>query len=47
MALAAAVLNVILGWWWPDPIAALAMVPIITKDGIEGVRGEAQCDDCC
>ncbi len=47
IALAGVVLNAILGWWWADPIAALAMVPIIAKEGIEGARGEAQCDDCC
>ena len=40
-------LNVLLGWWWADPVAALAMVPIIAKEGIEGLRGEASCDDCC
>ena len=40
-------LNVLLGWWWADPVAALAMVPIIAKEGIEGLRGEESCDDCC
>ena len=39
-------LNAALGWWWADPVAALAMVPIIAKEGIEGLRGEGQCDDC-
>lgn len=29
-----------------DPTAALIMVPIIAKEGVEGVRGKA-CDDCC
>jgi len=38
-------LNAILGWWWADPIAALVMVPIIAKEGIEALRGET-CDDC-
>ena len=41
------VLNATLGWWWADPIAALAMVPIIGREGIEGVRGRSACDDCC
>lgn len=36
-------LNAILGWWWADPVAALIMVPIIAREGIEGVRAE----DCC
>lgn len=39
-------LNAMLGWWWADPVAALLMVPIIVKEGIEGVRGEPSCDDC-
>ena len=48
IALAGVALNAALGWWWADPVAALAMVPIIAKEGIEGARGEAHCaDDCC
>jgi divalent metal cation (Fe/Co/Zn/Cd) transporter len=39
-------LNAFFGWWWADPLAALIMVPIITKEGIDGLRGKA-CDDCC
>jgi divalent metal cation (Fe/Co/Zn/Cd) transporter len=38
-------LNVFFGWWWADPLAALIMVPIIAKEGIDGVRGRA-CADC-
>ncbi len=38
-------LNALVGWWWADPVAALAMVPIIVKEGVEGVRGES-CEDC-
>jgi hypothetical protein len=38
--------NVFFGLWWADPLAALIMVPIIAKEGIEGVQGKA-CDDCC
>lgn len=33
--------NALFGWWWADPVAALAMVPIIGKEGIEAVRGKA------
>jgi len=48
IALAGVAANALLGWWWADPVAALAMVPIIAKEGIEGARGEAHCaDDCC
>ena len=48
IALAGVALNAFAGWWWADPVAALAMVPIIAKEGVEGVRREALCaDDCC
>ena len=36
-------LNAWLGWWWSDPVAALLMVPIIAKEGIEAFRGERSC----
>ncbi len=38
IALAGVALNAALGWWWADPVAALAMVPIIAQEGLEGVR---------
>ena len=38
-------LNAIFGWWWADPVAALVMVAIIAKEGIDALRGET-CDDC-
>ena len=38
-------LNAILGLWWADPVAALVMVAIIAKEGLEALRGET-CDDC-
>ncbi|MDQ3174989.1 MAG: cation transporter [Acidobacteriota bacterium] len=38
-------LNALFGWWWADPVAAIIMVPIITKEGIEALRGETCCDD--
>jgi divalent metal cation (Fe/Co/Zn/Cd) transporter len=41
-------LNALLGWWWADPVAALVMVPIIAKEGVEALRGEQCCgDDAC
>lgn len=40
-------LNALLGWWWADPVAALIMIPIIAKEGIEALRGETCCDDEC
>jgi divalent metal cation (Fe/Co/Zn/Cd) transporter len=44
--LAGLLLNAVFGLWWADPVAALIMVPIVAKEGIEGVQGKA-CDDCC
>jgi len=46
IALAGVALNTLLGWWWADPLAALAMVPIIVREGLEGLRGETACADC-
>ncbi|HEX8351884.1 MAG TPA: cation transporter [Pyrinomonadaceae bacterium] len=41
-------LNALVGWWWADPVAALVMVPIIAKEGVEALRGEQCCgDDAC
>ena len=40
-------LNALLGWWWADPVAALIMIPIIAKEGIEALRGEMCGDDEC
>src|SRR5215467_10598528 len=40
------ILNAAFGLWWADPIAALIMVPIIAKEGFEGVRGKA-CNEYC
>lgn len=39
-------LNALLGWWWADPIAGLAMVPFLAWEGREALRGRASCDDC-
>jgi divalent metal cation (Fe/Co/Zn/Cd) transporter len=39
-------LNAAAGWWWADPLAGLVMVPIIGKEGIDGLRGKASCSDC-
>lgn len=38
-------LNALFGWWWADSVAALVMLPIIVKEGVEALRGEA-CGDC-
>jgi divalent metal cation (Fe/Co/Zn/Cd) transporter len=39
-------LNAVAGSWWADPVAGLVMVPIIAKEGVDGLRGKACCDDC-
>ncbi len=39
-------LNAFLGLWWADPLAALIMVPIIAKEGVEGLQGRACADGC-
>ena len=39
-------LNAFFGLWWADPVAALIMVPIITKEGVDGLRGRACADGC-
>ena len=38
-------LNAAFNWWWADPIAAIIMLPIIIKEGVEALRGEV-CADC-
>jgi divalent metal cation (Fe/Co/Zn/Cd) transporter len=40
-------LNATVGWWWADPVAALLMVPLIAKEGLDGVRGRSDCGTCC
>jgi len=40
-------LNALFGWWWADSAAALSMVPIIAREGIQALRGETCCDDGC
>lgn len=39
-------MNALFGAWWADPLAALVMVPMITREGIEAVRGRACCNSC-
>ena len=38
-------LNAWLGYWWADPLAGVAMVPIIAWEGVEAVRGRTCCAD--
>jgi divalent metal cation (Fe/Co/Zn/Cd) transporter len=36
-------LNALFGWWWADPVAALCMLPLIFREGMEAVRGRSSC----
>jgi divalent metal cation (Fe/Co/Zn/Cd) transporter len=31
-------LNILFGWWWADPIVALALIPFLIKEGLEAFR---------
>ncbi|HEV3231563.1 MAG TPA: cation transporter [Candidatus Dormibacteraeota bacterium] len=47
--LAGLALNNLLGWWWADPLAGLAMIWWIRGEAAEAMaaaRGEAHCADC-
>jgi divalent metal cation (Fe/Co/Zn/Cd) transporter len=37
-------LNAVFDLWWADPVAGLIMVPIIAREGLNGLRGDACCD---
>jgi divalent metal cation (Fe/Co/Zn/Cd) transporter len=37
-------LNTLLGWWWADALAALAMTPLLVYEGREAWRGDECCD---
>lgn len=37
--------NAVLGWWWADPVAALAIAALAAREGLQSWRGES-CG-CC
>lgn len=37
-------LNATVGWWWADPLAAIAIAGLAAKEGLEAWRGES-CED--
>jgi divalent metal cation (Fe/Co/Zn/Cd) transporter len=39
-------LNAVVGWWWADPLAGLAIVYVAAREGIDHWRPE-ELDDCC
>lgn len=38
--------NAAFGWWWADPLAALGVVYVAAREGIDHWRAE-ELDDCC
>ena len=45
IVLAGLLANYLVGWWWADSTAALVMVPLISWEGIEAIRGHT-CAHC-
>ena len=40
-------LNATLGWWWADPVAALAIAAVALREGVGTWRAESLADTCC
>jgi divalent metal cation (Fe/Co/Zn/Cd) transporter len=38
--------NALVGWWWADPVTALAIAGVALYEGREAWRGNACCDVC-
>jgi divalent metal cation (Fe/Co/Zn/Cd) transporter len=38
--------NALFGWWWADPLAALAIAGVAVQEGRSSWRGEGCCDTC-
>ncbi len=43
--LAAVGLNILFGWWWADPVGALAMLPVILWQGWETLKEAGENDE--
>ena len=39
--------NALLGWWWADPVTALAIAAVALKEGRESWGGKGCADGCC
>lgn len=37
--------NAVLGWWWADPITALAIAAVAVKEGWESWQGDLCCEE--
>ena len=35
--------NALVGWWWADPVAALAIAALALREGMQSWRGEGCC----
>lgn len=33
-------LNILIGWWWADPLVALLLIPFLIKEGLESFKDE-------
>ena len=42
VALSGLALNAVFGLWWADPVAALGIVFLLLREGLEAIRGEEQ-----
>jgi divalent metal cation (Fe/Co/Zn/Cd) transporter len=38
-------LNTLFGWWWADPVAGLAMLPLVLHEGWEAIEASRESDD--
>ena len=38
--------NALFGWWWADPVAALALTAVAVREGRSSWRGDACCAAC-
>jgi divalent metal cation (Fe/Co/Zn/Cd) transporter len=47
IALAGLAVNAIWSKSWADPVAALALTPLILREGWEAIRSSKLCCDCC
>jgi divalent metal cation (Fe/Co/Zn/Cd) transporter len=39
--------NALFGWWWADPLAALAIAAVAAREGAVSWSGDACTDGCC
>ncbi|MCB0985047.1 MAG: cation transporter [Ilumatobacter sp.] len=47
VVLAGLVVNALAGWWWADPVAALAVAALAAREAVTTWRAESLADTCC